>query len=295
MMETGWEIDFSMGTGMEMTVSPAKFAGATPAYMYGIPTAESLRVDDLLDFTSHEFFPSSSSSSSPTDDTAHLLPTSHEFSSSSAAIGFDSSFPDDIYIPSEEAAELEWLSKFVEDSFSDTPYHYSFAADATMSTENSNFPASEISAHILTSRKNRSPEISTSSSSSSSSSSSDVPKAKNNVISKKKQGNNEAGARRCTHCSSEKTPQWRAGPLGPKTLCNACGVRFKSGRLVPEYRPAASPTFVLTQHSNSHRKVMELRRQKEFLILRGGVGGTAGDGGGAGFSSAMLFEDYEVC
>lgn len=50
--------------------------------------------------------------------------------------------------------------------------------------------------------------------------------------------------------------------MGPKTLCNACGVRYKSGRLVPEYRPAASPTFVLTKHSNSHRKVMELRRQK---------------------------------
>ena len=75
----------------------------------------------------------------------------------------------------------------------------------------------------------------------------------------------EGGMRRCTHCASDKTPQWRTGPLGPKTLCNACGVRFKSGRLVPEYRPASSPTFVLTQHSNSHRKVMELRRQKEVM------------------------------
>lgn len=73
------------------------------------------------------------------------------------------------------------------------------------------------------------------------------------------------GVRRCSHCASEKTPQWRTGPLGPKTLCNACGVRYKSGRLVPEYRPASSPTFVLTQHSNSHRKVLELRRQKEML------------------------------
>ncbi|XLU20999.1 hypothetical protein S245_057065 [Arachis hypogaea] len=53
--------------------------------------------------------------------------------------------------------------------------------------------------------------------------------------------------------------------MGPKTLCNACGVRYKSGRLVPEYRPAASPTFVLTKHSNSHRKVLELRRQKEMM------------------------------
>ncbi|KAL9230341.1 hypothetical protein vseg_005705 [Gypsophila vaccaria] len=71
--------------------------------------------------------------------------------------------------------------------------------------------------------------------------------------------------RRCLHCATDKTPQWRTGPLGPKTLCNACGVRYKSGRLVPEYRPAASPTFVLTKHSNSHRKVMELRRQKDLM------------------------------
>ncbi|KAI9097763.1 hypothetical protein K1719_025534 [Acacia pycnantha] len=69
--------------------------------------------------------------------------------------------------------------------------------------------------------------------------------------------------RQCLHCATDKTPQWRTGPMGPKTLCNACGVRYKSGRLVPEYRPAASPTFMLTKHSNSHRKVMELRRQKE--------------------------------
>lgn len=69
--------------------------------------------------------------------------------------------------------------------------------------------------------------------------------------------------RRCTHCHVQKTPQWRTGPLGPKTLCNACGVRFKSGRLYPEYRPACSPTFSGDVHSNSHRKVLEMRRRKE--------------------------------
>jgi hypothetical protein len=67
--------------------------------------------------------------------------------------------------------------------------------------------------------------------------------------------------RRCTHCQIEKTPQWRAGPLGPKTLCNACGVRYKSGRLFPEYRPAASPTFVPSIHSNSHKRVVEMRQK----------------------------------
>lgn len=65
--------------------------------------------------------------------------------------------------------------------------------------------------------------------------------------------------RRCSHCLSQKTPQWRAGPSGPKTLCNACGVRYKSGRLLPEYRPAKSPTFLSYMHSNSHKKVLEMR------------------------------------
>ncbi|KAF0925166.1 hypothetical protein E2562_015585 [Oryza meyeriana var. granulata] len=93
-----------------------------------------------------------------------------------------------------------------------------------------------------------------------------------------------AEGRRCLHCETDKTPQWRTGPMGPKTLCNACGVRYKSGRLVPEYRPAASPTFVVSKHSNSHRKVVELRRQKEIQLLHqqqpqphvGAGGGAAG-------------------
>ncbi|XP_039172205.1 GATA transcription factor 6 [Eucalyptus grandis] len=70
--------------------------------------------------------------------------------------------------------------------------------------------------------------------------------------------------RRCSHCHVQKTPQWRAGPLGLKTLCNACGVRYKSGRLFPEYRPACSPTFSVEAHSNSHRKVLEMRKRKEM-------------------------------
>ncbi|AQL09541.1 GATA transcription factor 10 [Zea mays] len=72
-----------------------------------------------------------------------------------------------------------------------------------------------------------------------------------------------APRRRCTHCASEETPQWRQGPAGPSTLCNACGVRFKSGRLFPEYRPILSPTFSPLLHSNSHRRVMEMRRHVE--------------------------------
>lgn len=72
--------------------------------------------------------------------------------------------------------------------------------------------------------------------------------------------------RRCSHCGVQKTPQWRTGPLGAKTLCNACGVRYKSGRLLPEYRPACSPTFSSELHSNHHRKVLEMRKKKEMVV-----------------------------
>ncbi|XP_047977799.1 GATA transcription factor 4-like [Salvia hispanica] len=192
-----------------------------------------LSVDDLLDLPNDDFLSSSSSSAAAA--TADFL--LHHPSSSSAAEFEDSSniptnystdFTDIFRVPTEEAAELEWLSTYMDDSFTD-------------------FPASEIAIAAASvdfhgrGRSKRSRAVN--------------------------QGESGAEvARRCTHCASEKTPQWRTGPMGPKTLCNACGVRYKSGRLVPEYRPAASPTFVLTQHSNSHRKVLELRRQKDLLL-----------------------------
>lgn len=39
------------------------------------------------------------------------------------------------------------------------------------------------------------------------------------------------GKRRCVHCNSDATPMWRRGPDGPKTLCNACGVKYMLGKL----------------------------------------------------------------
>mmetsp|Transcript_14382 Transcript_14382/g.27742 ORF Transcript_14382/g.27742 Transcript_14382/m.27742 type:complete len:373 (+) Transcript_14382:205-1323(+) len=41
----------------------------------------------------------------------------------------------------------------------------------------------------------------------------------------------------CSQCGVTKTPQWREGPLGPKTLCNACGVkRVRAARAAMEGR-----------------------------------------------------------
>lgn len=34
----------------------------------------------------------------------------------------------------------------------------------------------------------------------------------------------------CVDCKTTKTPLWRSGPQGPKSLCNACGIRYRKAR-----------------------------------------------------------------
>ncbi|KAG6428606.1 hypothetical protein SASPL_112859 [Salvia splendens] len=34
----------------------------------------------------------------------------------------------------------------------------------------------------------------------------------------------------CSDCHTTKTPLWRSGPKGPKSLCNACGIRQRKAR-----------------------------------------------------------------
>ncbi|KAM0848270.1 hypothetical protein ACQ4PT_054498 [Festuca glaucescens] len=77
----------------------------------------------------------------------------------------------------------------------------------------------------------------------------------------------------CSHCGAMETPQWRAGPDGPGTLCNACGIRYRMGgdKLVPEYRPSTSPFFRNGEHSNRHSKVEKLR-EKKVKALKVGFG-----------------------
>ncbi|KAK9066232.1 hypothetical protein SSX86_013553 [Deinandra increscens subsp. villosa] len=194
----------------------------------------------------------------------------------------------ELCVPYDDLAELEWLSSFTEESFSSDDLHNlrlisaanKAPATATSSSDTTPvFQQKSAGANRLTSpifqndvlvpgkvRSKRSRAAPCDWSSrllllkSSSSSTAEIK----TTPSERNEGSVENSVRRCLHCGSDKTPQWRRGPMGPKTLCNACGVRYKSGRLVPEYRPAASPSFVPAQHSNSHRKVMELRRQMEL-------------------------------
>ncbi|PWA63019.1 Zinc finger, GATA-type [Artemisia annua] len=37
-------------------------------------------------------------------------------------------------------------------------------------------------------------------------------------------------SRSCRDCKTTSTPLWRGGPDGPKTLCNACGIKYNKKR-----------------------------------------------------------------
>ncbi|RWW60975.1 hypothetical protein BHE74_00031983 [Ensete ventricosum] len=208
----------------------------------------------------------------------------------------------------EELAELEWLSNFVEESFSGKDVHRpqlisgtnpttslsSYAAAAPAQPPRLR-PEAPVLARARSKRSRPAPcswssrvLVFSPSTATASSPELELIKPPSAVPGNKAKKPTSAAVaaspwegRRCLHCQADKTPQWRAGPMGPKTLCNACGVRYKSGRLVPEYRPAASPTFVPSKHSNSHRKVLELRHhmeQPQLLLHDGGAAAAGGDG-----------------
>ncbi|OVA20402.1 zinc finger protein [Macleaya cordata] len=282
----------------------------------GVPGDETF-VDDLLDFSNEDDEERVVKKEEEDEKKGFLSISSSQEQKPQFSTGgslkneFASVFASELSVPTDDLADLEWLSHFVEDSFSEDMSLQYLDGNPTEKPQTGNpqkrsEPETETplkpAVGFQTTKARRSKrsrtggrvwslgsssltETSSSSSSSTSSSSSSScliftnagqnleffdylgkPPAKKPK--KRRQVQVNGGGillqRRCSHCGVQKTPQWRTGPLGAKTLCNACGVRYKSGRLLPEYRPACSPTFSSDVHSNNHRKVLEMRRKKEM-------------------------------
>ncbi|CAK8568881.1 unnamed protein product [Lathyrus sativus] len=251
--------------------------------------SEHFIVEDLFDFSNDDDDaigdPAFDSPPTISDNSPPPLETngnSNFFMDNSCQNSVDGPFSGELSVPYDDLAELEWLSKFGEESFSSEDLEklelisgMKASNDAVSKTHEEPNPIlnpPQMSIQKARSKLPRGPPcnwtsrllvLSPPTTATASSHSDVIAPAKKPSPRKRDHGDGEG--RKCLHCATDRTPQWRTGPLGPKTLCNACGVRYKSGRLVPEYRPAASPTFVMTKHSNSHRKVQELRRQKEMM------------------------------
>ncbi|KAM3586537.1 hypothetical protein VKS41_001609 [Umbelopsis sp. WA50703] len=48
----------------------------------------------------------------------------------------------------------------------------------------------------------------------------------------KQQALSSVNMKKCLYCGSKSTPMWRRGPQGAGTLCNACGVKWKHGKIL---------------------------------------------------------------
>ncbi|KAK7351888.1 hypothetical protein VNO77_11641 [Canavalia gladiata] len=257
---------------------------------------EDFSVDDLFDFSNgslhyeqqeYDEEKESLSVSSQSQDRGE-----DDTNSNSAGVSYDSIFSTELAVPPGDLEDLEWVSHFVDDSLPELSLLYPVRSEQAnrwvepeprpfSAKKTPRFPSEmKITTKARTNRYRKpkacvwslSPLLSRPSSPSSCSSvlssTAPPPLVFGEPPAKKQKKRAEAqsiGAqvqRRCSHCQVQKTPQWRTGPLGAKTLCNACGVRYKSGRLFSEYRPACSPTFCSDIHSNSHRKVLEMRKRK---------------------------------
>ncbi|KAL2480198.1 putative GATA transcription factor 22 [Abeliophyllum distichum] len=61
-------------------------------------------------------------------------------------------------------------------------------------------------------------------------------------LSSNSSSNNNSPIRVCADCNTTKTPLWRSGPKGPKSLCNACGIRQRKARRAMAAAAAADAT-----------------------------------------------------
>ncbi|CAJ1942433.1 unnamed protein product [Sphenostylis stenocarpa] len=269
---------------MALKLSPQRFS--EDLSMQKVASCDDLFVDDLFDFSLLENEESDQDIHKHHSNSASPHNNNNNYNIYNYNLSFNDNFNTELTLPSqflqaEEVADLEWVSHFIEDSFS--KYSLSFPATVTQSlpekppelgdagfTFKTLVPAKPRSKRTRTGVRVwplRSPSFFTDTSSISSPLLICAAASKNrhpeDKRARKRAAPDGGAARRCGHCGVQKTPQWRTGPLGPKTLCNACGVRYKSGRLLPEYRPACSPTFSSELHSNHHRKVLEMRQKKE--------------------------------
>ncbi|KAK7859937.1 GATA transcription factor 9 [Quercus suber] len=333
------------------------FGGAGGAGQYSPEkqkTTEHFTVDDLLDFSNEDAvmadgFLDNVTANSTDSSTVTAVDSCNSGSRPhfSACIGSrsfaDSQFSGDLCVPYDDLAELEWLSNFVDDSFSaqqdfqalqylngptttttatatvskTQASESSSSSETLLPSRNAPFfkPETPLPGKARSKRSRAAPcdwstrlvHVAAATTTTPEDQKQQLPTAMKTTTSKKKESvvmdstssSSSSSGRKCLHCGSEKTPQWRTGPMGPKTLCNACGVRFKSGRLVPEYRPSASPTFVSAKHSNSHRKVLELRRQKEMqraqhqqFLNQASIFGVANGGGGGGGDDYLIHHHH---
>ncbi|KAI3985948.1 hypothetical protein MKX01_039030 [Papaver californicum] len=67
----------------------------------------------------------------------------------------------------------------------------------------------------------------------------------------------------CVDCQTSKTPLWRGGPAGPKSLCNACGIRYrKKRRAILGLKKEESDEIKKEKKDNHHHHKIQINNKK---------------------------------
>ncbi|KAK8547370.1 hypothetical protein V6N13_098080 [Hibiscus sabdariffa] len=82
-------------------------------------------------------------------------------------------------------------------------------------------------------------------------------------VSSKMTNNTNNAIRVCSDCNTSTTPLWRSGPRGPKSLCNACGIRQRKARRALEAAAAANGEAVVTDATSLKIKVHGNKEMKK--------------------------------
>ncbi|KAI7880349.1 hypothetical protein K492DRAFT_177934 [Lichtheimia hyalospora FSU 10163] len=82
--------------------------------------------------------------------------------------------------------------------------------------------------------------------------------------------------KKCLYCGSKSTPMWRRGPQGAGTLCNACGVKWKHGKILAGSSSSNSSndigpnnaTTLSTPSTSRERRGSDKKRKKSMGSTR---------------------------
>ncbi|KAJ4871508.1 GATA transcription factor 17 [Raphanus sativus] len=76
----------------------------------------------------------------------------------------------------------------------------------------------------------------------------------------------------CVDCGTLRTPLWRGGPAGPKSLCNACGIKSRKKRQAAALgiKPEEKKRKRRSNSSDSDLSFDEHRNAKKKIINKGG-------------------------
>ncbi|MBA0597604.1 GATA transcription factor 21 [Gossypium raimondii] len=91
------------------------------------------------------------------------------------------------------------------------------------------------------------------------------PSPDNSCNSSYNNGINNSPIRVCADCNTTKTPLWRSGPRGPKSLCNACGIRQRKARRAMAAAAAATAsngTIVTAETTTSMKNKVQNKAKR---------------------------------